>query len=261
MRGSGNGGRGRLTRISVVVAAVAVMAGTVALAATGPRRAPDLPRAQARATGALTMSNSRDSRAIFRATDLAPGGFATGTVTITNTGSVPGKLTLSQTIARPSDAHGRALLGALRLRIADLTAGSDVYDGRLADLPALHLSTLSAGGARTFRFSATLPDAGASDNQFQLRSVSASLFMDADAGGRTYPERCRAANRQAVHQAPERQRASQPADRPPRRGSDLRQGRCGPDPRPRRRRLPVGRNRQRSRPGRDRRRSPARRHR
>jgi Ca2+-binding RTX toxin-like protein len=170
-------GRPRTARIAALAGALGVLAVTAALAATVHHGARDVPRAQAVATGALAMSNSRDAQAIFSATDFAPGDSATGTVTITNTGTAAGSLALAPAPVQTSGARGRALLGALRLRIADVTAGADVYDGRLAELPALELSRLNAGDARTFRFSASLPDGGASaddagDNLLQRASMS-----------------------------------------------------------------------------------------
>ena len=149
----------------------AVAAGAIALVVTGALAAPPIrdpaavpPVPQALASGALTMSNSRDGRSIFSASQLAPGESATGTVTIRNTGSVAGSLVLSPRVAESSGPRGRALLGALRLRIDDVTtaAESDVYSGGLEDLPALALDTLGAGGARSYRFSALLPDGGVS---------------------------------------------------------------------------------------------------
>ena len=164
----------------------AVAAGAMALVVTGALAAPPIrdpaavpPAQQALASGALTMSNSRDGRSIFSASQLAPGGSATGTVTIRNTGSVAGSLVLSPRVAESSGPRGRALLGALRLRIDDVTTAveRDVYSGGLEALPALALDTLGPGGERSYRFSAQLPDGGVSadgagDNLLQSATMS-----------------------------------------------------------------------------------------
>ena len=125
------------------------------------------------------MSNSRDGRAIFSASNLAPGDSATGTVTIANTGTVAGSLALSARLERTSERGGRALLDALALRIDDVTAGAAaaVYAGPLDAPRALALAALAPGDARTYRFSARLRDGGASpndrgDNLLQHASLS-----------------------------------------------------------------------------------------
>jgi len=158
---------------------LAALAATATLAATVQRGDPGVPRSEAVATGALTMSNSRDGGAIFSASNFAPGDSISGTVAITNTGTAQGSLALQSTPAAISGAHGQVLLDALTLRISDVTAGANnpIYEGRLAALPALSLSTLDAGDARTFRFSASLPDGGASpdeaaDNRLQRSSMT-----------------------------------------------------------------------------------------
>ena len=163
-----------------------VAAGAAAFVVTGALAAPSLldtagapPLQQALASGALTMSNSRDGRAIFSASRLAPGGSATGTVTIRNTGSVAASLVLSPGVAESSGPRGRALLGALRLRIDDVTAAVErgVYHGGLEELPALALDTLGPGSERSYRFFALLPDGGVSadgagDNLLQRATMS-----------------------------------------------------------------------------------------
>jgi Ca2+-binding RTX toxin-like protein len=163
-----------------VLAVLAALTATAAFAATGGWRAADGPRVRALASGALSMSNSRDGRAIFSATNLAPGGAATGTVTIANTGTLAGSLALSALLERPSGPPGgRALLDALGLRVVDVTAGADdvVYSGPLDATGTLALATLAPGEARSYRFSASLPDGGASppgagDNLLQHSSLS-----------------------------------------------------------------------------------------
>jgi Ca2+-binding RTX toxin-like protein len=171
--------RPRRARIAALAAVIVALAATAALAPTSRRDAAAVPHAQALVSGTLSMSNSHDGQAIFRANDLAPGGSATGTVTIRNTGTVSGALALSPGPAEVSGERGQALLDAMRLQIADVTADaqSAVYAGGLGELTPLALRTLTPGDARTYRFSATLPDGGAGpqdggDNLLQHASMS-----------------------------------------------------------------------------------------
>lgn len=163
----------------MLAAGLAALAATAAFAVTGPHGVPDAPRAQAFAAGAVAMSNSREARAIFSASNFAPGESVTGTVTITNTGTAAGSLELTPAVPRTSGTNGPGLIDALRLRIDDVSEGAQdpLYDGGLAELPALALSTMNAGDARTLRFSAILPDGGVSaddagDNLLQRSSMS-----------------------------------------------------------------------------------------
>jgi Ca2+-binding RTX toxin-like protein len=136
---------------------LALVAGTLALAALllpGPERSRT---AVVAATGSLSIDNSREGEAIFAATDVAPGATATGSVTLANTGSERGRLVLSA--GTPADAPGSgggALSTALRLTVRD-GAGAMVYDGSLATVPAQPLAVLEPRTDQTYAFTAWLP--------------------------------------------------------------------------------------------------------
>jgi spore coat-associated protein N len=129
------------------------------------------------AAGTLEMSRS-GTAAIFSASGMAIGEEATGSVTITNTGSLPGEYTLS------GSATG-SLAGALNLVIYednDGAAGSKVYDGALTGVGSVALGTFAAdGGAHTFYFHVVLPTTGtdAGDNAYQGQSADATFTWSA----------------------------------------------------------------------------------
>jgi spore coat-associated protein N len=116
------------------------------------------------ADGTLSLTNSRAGGAIFSATNLAPGQAARGTVTVSNSGSLPGELALT---ASPS----RVGLG-LSLVVRDVAAGSTVYSGPLTGLSSLPLGRLEPGAARTFAFSAALPASAGNAAQGKSTTVS-----------------------------------------------------------------------------------------
>ena len=60
------------------------------------------------ATGDLRLSNSADGQAIFQASGLAPGRSVTGTVQLTNSGTLPGDLSLQQLDVSDSPAPAAA---------------------------------------------------------------------------------------------------------------------------------------------------------
>ena len=129
------------------------------------------------AAGTLTMSRS-GSGAIFDAGGMKIGEDATGSVTITNTGSIAGDYSLA------GSASG-ALAGSLKLVIYkdnDGVAGSKIYDGTLAGLGSVSLGQFAANGdAHSFHFHVSLPTTGsdAGDNALQGQSASASFTWSA----------------------------------------------------------------------------------
>ena len=115
----------------------------------------------ARSSGSMRISNSRQGRALLRATNLAPGDTVSGTVRIANSGPVPGTFRLAATDLTdiPGELGGR-LSSVLELRVEDLSAGrATLYSGALGRLRNRPVGRLRPGEAHTYRLSATLPDA------------------------------------------------------------------------------------------------------
>jgi spore coat-associated protein N len=117
-------------------------------------------------TGTLTMSRS-GSGAIFSAAGMKIGDTATGSVTITNTGSLQGHYTLTG-----SSAGNVALAGQLKLKIyKDVdNSGTALYDDTLSGFSSVDLGTWNTSSeAHTFYFHVSLPSAGSdtADNLVQ----------------------------------------------------------------------------------------------
>jgi spore coat-associated protein N len=115
------------------------------------------------ASGQFQITNSRDGQALFQAQGLAPGGSVSGTVQLSNTGSLDGALDLEQLeVQDQPGVNGGRLSNAVRLEVEDVTGGSLVpmFGGQLASLQNRSLGSLSPGEARTYRFTASLPDSG-----------------------------------------------------------------------------------------------------
>jgi Ca2+-binding RTX toxin-like protein len=156
----------RQRRSAVLTLALTMLVGSLAVIAVLAGRSKAAPRLQTEATGALTVSNSLDGRAILTVSGLAPGGSASGTVTIRNSGTVPGALVLSATGLHDTvGANGGVLSSALDLGLTDVTAGSDapVWAGKLGSMPDQPLLTLNPGDRRTYRFDVSLADGGSPD--------------------------------------------------------------------------------------------------
>jgi hypothetical protein len=128
------------------------------------------------ATGTLTISRS-GTGVVFNSDKQKIGQEATGSVAITNTGTLDGAFTLA------GSATG-GLASNLKLVIYkdnDGQAGSKVYDGTLAGFASADLGTIAGGGSNTYYFHVSLPSTGtnAGDNALQGLSASASFTWSA----------------------------------------------------------------------------------
>lgn len=167
-----------LTKILLTLAAVSV----VTVAAVGGTFAnftatPTSIASNAFASGSLSMTRS-GSGAIFSASAMKIGDTATGSVTITNTGTLAGAYTLSG-----SSSGSSALTSQLNLKVyKDVDGGTAIYDGSLGSFSSASLGTFAASGdAHTFYFHVSLPTTGtdAGDNAFQGLSASATFTWSA----------------------------------------------------------------------------------
>jgi hypothetical protein len=186
--------------LATVGVVLALLAGGAALyAAAAVRPGPAGLGVRAFASGSMSVSDSKDGAAIFDISGIGPGTGGEGEVTIDNTGTAPGTLTLASfDRADVPGFYGGALSGRLDLRVADVTAGGErqVYAGELVSMPELQLGTLAAGEFRTYRFSIGMHDGGApsspyvDDNLYQRASTSLSYdwtLTEAQEGGGPEP--------------------------------------------------------------------------
>jgi len=130
----------------------------------------------ASASGALTLANSKEGRAIFRADGMRPGQEASGSVTITNAGTVNAALTLQPEAEAETPGNGGGKLsGKLELLVIDVTlAGAPVtvYEGSVKQMGATNVGSLEPGTSRTYLFVAGLGPKGNADNAYQGAAYS-----------------------------------------------------------------------------------------
>jgi hypothetical protein len=165
----------RFLPIAVVIVLVALAA--VALAQVG-----DAPAARATVTaasGSFEVTNSDQGLPIFAATNVAPGDSTSGTVTIEDTGTEAATLALVRGDLVDSPGLGGGLLSErLRLSVVDISAPGaprTVYDGPLASMPKQAVGRFEPGEARTFEFTASLPDGGSASFQNAVQSASTTV--------------------------------------------------------------------------------------
>ena len=134
--------------------------------------------------GTLTIGNSKNATAILTAANMRPGDPATtGTVDITNTGSLSGAFTLSRGTVSDSDS-GHPLSAKLNVVVTDCVAtcgdGDDTpkYTGTLAAMGQdIALGTYAAGATHTYRFAVSL-DSSAT-NAYQGDNSTAEFDFNA----------------------------------------------------------------------------------
>ena len=145
----------------MTLAAIVAVSGCAVAASSGVRAKPAAVISQA--SGTFQITNSRDGQAIFQAQGLAPGRSVSGTVQLSNAGTLAGDLGLHQLdVVDQPGANGGRLSGAVHLEVQDITGGSlvPVFAGQLAALQSSALGSIAPGEARTYRFTASLPDGG-----------------------------------------------------------------------------------------------------
>ena len=178
----------------LVVAIVAVSLAALSASSEGPAR-PELDLT-AGPGDTLTLSNSKEGSAILSLGGMRPGDFVTDTVTLGNTGTVPGDLTLSTSnLVDTPGGGGGVLSGVLDLRVRDVTnAGSPVtvYDGKIGAVAPVALGSLAAGSSRVYEFRVSFPDAGpGAENAYQGSAMSIQFDWTAfnpDSGDTDPPE-------------------------------------------------------------------------
>ena len=155
-----------LTKILLSLAAVAV-AGVAAVGGTFANftATPTTIASNAFASGSLTMSRS-GSGAIFSSVAMKIGDTATGSVTITKTGTLAGAYTLSGNASLATQLH-------LTL-YKDVDGGTAIYDGSLGTF-SVSLGTFAAsGGSHTFYFHVSFPSTGSDAGDNALQGLSAT---------------------------------------------------------------------------------------
>jgi hypothetical protein len=167
----------------LLIASVALVA---AMAGWQNPLPPESPRTEiAAASGTLSLANSLDGSAVLQVGNLAPGGSASGTVSLTNTGTLDGDLDVRQVdVADTPGPGGGRLSQALQLSIRDVAGGQTVYSGPLAALDSRALGHLAPGEQRSYLFTVQLPDGGVppspigGDNAFAGSAVNARYVWD-----------------------------------------------------------------------------------
>ncbi len=126
-------------------------------------------------SGTLTQSNSRADAAIFNVSNIKPGDTVTGSVTITNTGSLPAKFSVTET-----DTGNFVDRSLLTMTITQ--GGKSIYSGpfggaTLGTAETIDLGTFQKAEARTYEYTVKLAQ-GAGNNE-QGKTANAAYAWNA----------------------------------------------------------------------------------
>ncbi|KRE42968.1 TasA family protein [Knoellia sp. Soil729] len=129
--------------------------------------------------GSLTQSNSKDKAAIFNLTNMKPGDTVIGSVTITNTGTLPADFGFTELSSANTFGDKTTGDNYLKLAITNVTTNKLVWSGNfgaLVDGAANTLGEFLPGAANTYRFTVTLD--AATPNTEQNKTANATFQWD-----------------------------------------------------------------------------------
>ncbi|CAN7313291.1 TasA family protein [Knoellia sp. LjRoot47] len=121
-------------------------------------------------SGSLTQLNSKKDAAIFNLTNLKPGDTLNGSVTITNTGTLPATFSLTEVASTNGFTDSN-----LKLVIKNTTTSATVFDGTfggLEDGKKTDLGEVAAKAANTYVFTVTLDKDTPNDDQGKTASAT-----------------------------------------------------------------------------------------
>ncbi len=173
----------RMSRKILVPLATLAAAGAIAVGSGATFTSQSGNTVSAVTSGTLAQANSKDGGAIFDLTNLKPGDTLNGTLTLSNTGTLPASFSLTETSSTNGFTGDN-----LSLSISNTTTGTTVYSGTfggLVDGAKTDIGVLQAGVANTFRFTVKL--AATAPNADQGKSASAAYQWDSvQLNGDTY---------------------------------------------------------------------------
>lgn len=163
----------------LVPLAVAAAAGALAVGSGADFTSASGNTASSVTSGTLTQSNSKANAAVYNLTNMKPGDVLNGTVVITNTGSLPANMALTE----GSVTNGFSA-GVLTEKIVDSTTGAVLYNGAFGGAGKVTINSTAgsaspawaANEAHTITMTVTL--AQSATNADQGKSASAAFTWD-----------------------------------------------------------------------------------
>jgi hypothetical protein len=130
--------------------------------------------------GTFSHTNSKNNAAIFTASNLKPGDTTSGSVDITNTGSLPGTFSLTKAVTAETASFASKLTVVITDTgdpscVSGCPAPAVVWSGTVAGMGSRNLGVFAAGAVHRYTFVVTFPDGGGNgaDNAYRGASMTA----------------------------------------------------------------------------------------
>jgi spore coat-associated protein N len=118
--------------------------------------------------GTLSQTNSKANAAVFTVPAMKPGDVVNGSLTLTNSGTLPATYTLQEPTATNTFGIKTGTTNNLQLTITNTTDATTVYSGNFGALPTATLTdlgTFAAGAVKNYTFSVSLDSAAPNTDQ------------------------------------------------------------------------------------------------
>jgi spore coat-associated protein N len=177
------------SRKVLIPLATLVAAGAIAVGSGATFTSSSSNSVSAVTAGTLTQTNSK-AGAIFTVPAMRPGDVVNGTLTLTNTGSLPATYTLQEPSA--TNTFGNSVVTGtpsyLHLKITNTTDSTTVFDGNfgaLAPATLTDIGSFAAGAAKTYNFAVTLDATAPNSEQGKTAGATFSWVGTQIAGSTT----------------------------------------------------------------------------
>lgn len=124
------------------------------------------------ASGTLTQSNSKTGAAVFNISNIKPGDVVGGEVTITNTGSLPAVMSVTESAFSSTFSATAGSPATPTLNLVVTEGSTEVYNGAFGSMATKALGTFAAGQAKTYKFTLTFNQGAGNSDQGKTASAT-----------------------------------------------------------------------------------------
>ncbi len=124
------------------------------------------------ASGTLTQTNSKANAAVFNISNIKPGDVVGGQVTITNTGTLPAVMSVTEGSFASTFSATSGSPSANTLNLVVTEGSNTVYNGAFGSMSTVALGTFTAGQAKTYKFTVTFNQGAGNSDQNKTASAT-----------------------------------------------------------------------------------------
>ncbi len=124
------------------------------------------------ASGTLTQTNSKTGAAVFNISNIKPGDTVGGQVTITNTGTLPAVMSVTESAFASTFSATSGSPATPTLNLVVTEGSNTIYSGAFGSMSTVALGTFTAGQAKTYKFTVTFNQAATNVDQGKTASAT-----------------------------------------------------------------------------------------